>query len=216
MALRDQPYIPLYVQDFLTDEKLNECSAEAVGVYIKIMCVMHKSKEYGVILLKQKDKQKDKQITNFALKLDSHMSFKVAVIESALGELIEEEVLRVDGDRLIQKRMVSDNDISTKRSLAGKKGGKKTQFAKANYEANSENEYVIESANKKDIKKALIEKLKKELQNLSTINPEVIGGELSDNLNLPFYGWESFLANTPVDDLELALNFLVSYDTEKV
>ena len=24
MALRNQPYIPLYVQDFLTDEKLNQ------------------------------------------------------------------------------------------------------------------------------------------------------------------------------------------------
>lgn len=29
MALRDQPYLPLYVQDFLTDEKLRECSYEA-------------------------------------------------------------------------------------------------------------------------------------------------------------------------------------------
>ena len=26
MALRNQPYIPLYVQDYLTDEKLSMCS----------------------------------------------------------------------------------------------------------------------------------------------------------------------------------------------
>ena len=43
MALRDQPYIPLYVQDFMTDEKLSECSAESTGVYIRVMCIMHKS-----------------------------------------------------------------------------------------------------------------------------------------------------------------------------
>ena len=43
MALRDQPYLPLYVQDFLTDEKLAECSAMATGVYIRLMCIMHKS-----------------------------------------------------------------------------------------------------------------------------------------------------------------------------
>jgi hypothetical protein len=66
MALRDQPYIPLYIQDFLTDEKLIECSAQATGVYVRLMCIMHKSEDYGKILLRQKDKQKPKQIENFA------------------------------------------------------------------------------------------------------------------------------------------------------
>jgi len=47
MALRDQPYLPLYVQDFLTDEKLMECSAETTGVYIRLLCILHKQKEYG-------------------------------------------------------------------------------------------------------------------------------------------------------------------------
>ena len=46
MSLRNQPYIPLYVQDFMTDERLNECSAAANGVYIRLMCLMHKSEEY--------------------------------------------------------------------------------------------------------------------------------------------------------------------------
>ena len=66
MALRDQPYLPLYIQDFLTDEKLSECSASATGVYIRIMCLMHKSEHYGKILLKQKHKQTGKQIEDFA------------------------------------------------------------------------------------------------------------------------------------------------------
>jgi len=61
MALRDQPYLPLYVQDYLTDEKLNECSPATQGVYIKLLCVLHKMEEYGTILLKQKRKQKVSQ-----------------------------------------------------------------------------------------------------------------------------------------------------------
>ena len=55
MALRDQPYIPLYVQDFMTDEKLNECSAESTGVYIRIMCLMQITR--GTILLQKYHKR---------------------------------------------------------------------------------------------------------------------------------------------------------------
>lgn len=40
MALRDQPYLPLYVLDFLVDEKLAYCSAESTGVYIRLMCIL--------------------------------------------------------------------------------------------------------------------------------------------------------------------------------
>lgn len=151
MALRDQPYLPLYVQDVLTDEKLVECSADSIGVYVFIMCVMHKSKDYGTILLKQKDKQTPIQSSNFALKLVKHLPFTMEQIEKAIEELVEEEVLNIDGDILIQKRMVKDNAVSIARSKAGKKGGDKTQknkkFAKANGEANSEYENKDEIIN---------------------------------------------------------------------
>jgi uncharacterized protein YdaU (DUF1376 family) len=135
MALREQPYLPLYIQDFLTDEKLIECSASATGVYIRIMCIMHKSDEYGTILLKQKDKQNSNQIENFALKLAKYLPYKVDVIISGLTELVSEDVLKIDGDKLIQKRMVRDNYISEVRSDAGKEGGKKSSFAKAKAKA---------------------------------------------------------------------------------
>lgn len=156
MTLRNQPYIPLYIQDFLTDEKLNECSAESTGVYIKIMCIMHKSKKYGTILLKQKDKQSPNQINNFACKLDKHLSFVVDVIERSLIELLEEEVLYIENDKLCQKRMIKDNDISIKRSEAGKKGGnpklaypniKANGKAKTQANSESENENENESEN---------------------------------------------------------------------
>jgi len=151
MALRNQPYIPLYVQDFLTDEKLMECSAESTGVYIRIMCIMHKSDEYGTILLKQKDKQTSKQVENFAYKLAKHMPYSFDIVHKSLHELIDEGVLQVKDCKLLQKRMIHDNNVSIVRAKAGSKGGKTTQFAKAKTQANSEdeieNEFVTEDVN---------------------------------------------------------------------
>ncbi len=163
MALRNQPYIPLYVQDFLTDEKLIECSPEATGVYIRLLCILHKSDEYGKILLKQKDKQTPKHTKNFAYKLLKQMPWGVEIIEKALDELLDEGVIQIENDYLMQKRMVRDNEISIKRSISGKRGGEKTQFAlakhqakgKANIQANSENEYEYENEVKNEVKKDL-------------------------------------------------------------
>ncbi len=133
MSRRNQPYIPLYAQDFLTDEKLRECSAASVGVYIMLMCVMHKQEEYGTILLREKDLQSEDVILDFAKKLAKHLPFDVEVIEDALLELLDEEVIQRDGNLIFQKRMVRDAEVSEKRSAAGKKGSTATnaQFAAA-------------------------------------------------------------------------------------
>lgn len=161
MSLRNQPYLPLYVQDFLTDEKLIECSAEATGIYIRLMCILHKSENYGKFLLKQKFKQTDKQVKNFALQFALHMPYDLLVIENGLNELLDNDVIQIDGDLLFQKRMVKDGEVSEKRAVSGSKGGKKTQtknnnfasnFALAKIQANSEYEneyeYDIEYKNK--------------------------------------------------------------------
>lgn len=166
MALRNQPYIPLYVQDFLTDEKLKMCSPSSIGIYINLMCIMHKSEEYGTFLLKQNFKRADKQTKNFASMLVRFLSFSKEEIENALDELIAEKVIILDGDKIIQKRMVSDNKISEVRAISGFKGGHSTQsknsalakakhkapaltFDKAKVEANTEtaNEYETEYVN---------------------------------------------------------------------
>ena len=153
------PYLPLYVQDFLTDEKLIECSAESTGVYIRLLCIMHKSQEYGKILLKQKDKQNGSKISDFACKLSKQMPWDMNTILRGLTELVNEGVVTIDGDTLFQKRMVKDGNLSDTRAKSGKKGGKKAQqkkessasssgfaseftsdFAKAKIQANTENE----------------------------------------------------------------------------
>lgn len=156
MALRDQPYLPLYVQDFLTDERLNECSAESTGVYIRLMCILHKSQTYGAISLKQKDKRTGKQISDFALKLVKQMPYDVPTIERSLAELLEEDVLSLDSDTLSQKRMVRDGKASDVKASAGKKGAEKKRarasakafacdLAKAEAQANAENENEYET-----------------------------------------------------------------------
>lgn len=156
MALRNQPYFPLYVDDYLTDEKLNLCSASAQGVYIKILCILHKQDEYGKLLLKQKDKHLPEICLNFAYKLARLLPFTEDIIHSALIELLEEKVLYIENDYLCQKRMIKDEIVSKKRAESGSKGGKKTQFALASAlaksEANSVNEYEDEDVNKDKIK----------------------------------------------------------------
>ncbi len=165
MALTNQPYIPLYVRDWLTNNKLKMCSTSAHGLMINIMCVMHKEDEYGTLLLKQNFKHDPNICLNFASYLARLLPFDRGEIYTALTELLEEGVLSIEDDKLICYRMVKDAEISISRAIAGSEGGKQTQkkntkFAKAKVKANRqakdqanaeyENEDDIEIANAND------------------------------------------------------------------
>ncbi len=154
MPLTNQPYLPLYVKDWLTNNKLKVCSAGSHGLLINIMCVMHKEENYGTVLLKQKFKQSSSEVKNFALMFAKLLPFDLLEIEKYLNELMEDDVLKIDNDLLKCERMIKDAELSEKRAISGSIGGKKTQqkdikFAKANTkaksEANSEYEYVNEN-----------------------------------------------------------------------
>lgn len=168
MALRNSPYLPLYVQDFLTDEKLIDCSASANGVYIRLMCILHKSEPYGKILLKQKYKQNESMCLNFASMLLRQMPYSMSEIHDGLEELLDNKIIEIDGDYLLQKRMVKDGELSEKRAVAGKKGGKKSleiclskmsskseskNISKSEANSENENEYDIDIENEYNIKK---------------------------------------------------------------
>ncbi len=135
MALRDQPYLPLYIQDILTDEKLVECSAAAHGIYLRLMCILHKQEKYGLLCLKQKHKQNESKIVNFASLLAKQMPFDAKQIQDGLQELIDEDVVQLDGDSLFQKRMVKDGALSLVRSEIGKTGGSSVtkQYGKSGF-----------------------------------------------------------------------------------
>lgn len=163
MALKDQPYIPLYVMDFSTDEKLIECSASSHGVYIRLLAILHKQNVYGELKLKEKYKQtrskpeanpkqnlskpeanieqKNNKYYYFSLMLDKQMPFDRETIEQGLIELHLEDVIQMNDDTISQKRMLKDGEISLKKSKSGAKGGKQNGSKKeANRKENSENE----------------------------------------------------------------------------
>ena len=140
MALTNQPYLPLYVDDWMNNNKLKMCSPAAHGIMISIMCVMHKEVEYGKILLKQKFKQSNEQIKNFALQVAKLSAFEMSEVEAPLLELLHEKVLEIQGEYLVCPRMVRDCEISLKRANAGRNGGnsnKDKNFAYTKPEANN-------------------------------------------------------------------------------
>ena len=116
-SLRTSPYFPLEVDAFVSDEKLNECSASANGVYIRVLCLMHKSDEYGRIALKGAS-----SVTEIASRLSRHLPYPVEVIADGLRELLGTGVLYTDGGFLCQKRMVKDGQLSEIRSRNGRLG----------------------------------------------------------------------------------------------
>jgi len=188
MALRDQPYFPFYVQDYLTDEKLNMCSASSQGVYIKILCFFHKSDTYGGVLYKQNNKQNLGIMEYFAFAIQKQIGFSDIEIENALEELLENNVLTLEGDFLFQKRMVKDFNISLKRSESGKKGGgnpnlfkqKDKQPIKQNIKLNPE--YEIEYENEIVFENRLsVEEEKKESEKSKRFTPEQIQQLRSQN-----------------------------------
>lgn len=120
-SLRNSPYLPLYVDAFISDEKLNECSAAACGVYIRILCLMHKSEEYGRIVIPSSEGP-HRLLDEFSGKLSRNMPFGYDTIRDAVSELLDAGVLFIDGLSLCQKRMIRDAKLSEKRSNSGRLG----------------------------------------------------------------------------------------------
>ena len=161
MALTNQPYIPLYVRDWLTSNKLKVCSLPAHGLMINIMCIMHKEDEYGTLSLKQNFKRDEDSRFNFASYLARLLPFTQEEILPSLQELLDEKILYMDEDCLYCNRMIDDATRSKTNANNGGKGGKKTQkknkelakaIAKANVQANAEyeNEYANANANENE------------------------------------------------------------------
>ena len=154
MSLQNSPYLPLYVKDFMSDEKLAECSASANGVYIRLMCMLHKSDSYGKIFLKEKYKTDSNACMNFASMLARHMPYTVKEICEGLAELLVNKVIYIEGDYLCQSRMVKDGEISEKRAVAGKKGGEKSSCLSKTESKSKANTKIEEDVEKdKEVKK---------------------------------------------------------------
>lgn len=147
--MKDLPWMKFTVNAWMSDEKLSECSPHAHGIMINLMCVLHKQKEYGTLLLKQKDKQKLEQVLKqnvkqlpgvclpFAIKLTKNMPFMMEEILTGLEELLDEDVIQIEGDKLSQKRMIADRAQYLKKARAGSKGGSAQASAQAKMKASA-------------------------------------------------------------------------------
>lgn len=126
MAVQDEPFIKLRVDDWLNSDKLKVCSASTHGVYISILCLMHKSDRYGKLLLKTKYRIYDTFVRSMAYQIHKQTPFTFMEVGLALKELIDEGVLEQEGYFLVSERMIKDHRISNQRSRAGSKGGATT------------------------------------------------------------------------------------------
>ena len=228
MALRDQPYLPLYVQDYLSDEKLSLCTYSTQGIYIRIMCVLHKSDTYGGILFKQIPKQNFSSLQYFAFILSKQTGVDSSDMQDAIEELIFFDVLKIEEqnkvDFLFQKRMVKDFNISQARSESAKKGGgnpnlfkqssKQTHKQTPKQNPEYEYEYEIEDENKdenKDEKRVTgkKEKSKKQVSELQyPFASELFIETWKILLTTP--KWKKKIPHS----LQLALNSLGKYNEE--
>ena len=137
--------MPLFVMDFNNDEKLRMCSAAATGVYIRLMCILHKSKDYGKLHLCkefvytntdtnaiqtqiQNESDKENLYSAFAENLAKQMPYKPEIIKIGLLELDYYGVIQLEGNTLYQPRMVRDAKLSeTRRKSINSRWGAKEQ-----------------------------------------------------------------------------------------
>lgn len=122
MALRSNFYIKLVINDIVSDEKLNACSSSANGIYLRLICFLHRQTEYGVFILKEQELIDNDLIKCFSKRLKKHMPFTFDEIYKGISELKEFDVIQIRENRLEQKRMIKDSKEYEKFSERGKKG----------------------------------------------------------------------------------------------
>lgn len=115
MADRD-PWIKFYPKDYLSDLELATCSAAAQGVYMRLLCLMHNSNEYGFAIVS------GAVPTPYALAKAVQMRYPTCT--NAVAELLQKCVLKKDHRGVLySQRMLSDKvklDVMRER---GKLGG---------------------------------------------------------------------------------------------
>jgi hypothetical protein len=110
------PYLQLYVNDLMNDPALQACSLAAFGLWVKMICIMHKAPRRGFLSL-----------NGLPLSSETVSRMVGGAHEEVLRltqELEDAGVFSRDDNRVIySRRMVSDERKRQKCSEAGRKGG---------------------------------------------------------------------------------------------
>ncbi len=110
------PWIKFYPTDWQADEKLRLCSLEARGLWVEMMCIMHKSESYGHL--------KIGDVKPSAQQVALMVGAPAEQVEKCLEELGAMGVFsRTKGGVIFSRRMESDEKKRRILRENGKKGG---------------------------------------------------------------------------------------------
>jgi hypothetical protein len=110
------PSFPFYPGDWQNDLNLQSCSMAAQGLLINLMCLMHQSDEYGVLLISGRVPDQ-KQVAKLTRLSPKKFTFW-------FSELVRNEVLKIRSDgAIVCQRMVKDHALRQTRARCGARGG---------------------------------------------------------------------------------------------
>lgn len=157
------PFFKFFPDEYLSDEKLRMCSLHARGLWLEILCYMHKSARRGYLQISGKPLSTD-QI--------SRLCGGVAkdTVSQLLRELTDVGVFSVDDTGfLFCRRMVRETEAFNGRVESGSKGGEKKAKVFSDGEGFA---YAIMRSSDKAIKLGTSTKPKKRLGQLKTKFPD--------------------------------------------
>lgn len=204
----NRPAILFYVNDWIVD--MRGYSLEARGLWIEMLCLMHKSPKRGYLI------QANFQATS-KQDLSSILGVDIKAVEKAWQELEYKNVFSITDDKIAYcRRMVKEQELKEQKIEAGRKGGiissKHQAERSSRSQATLENEYedTIENENDINIKQGLLV--------LSTIesyphNPQEDLGRLKElqkefpdvNFVEAIKGWKYWLMDNRVKNYRASL-----------
>lgn len=113
------PAIQFYPSDWLGDLGVRSLTFEERGVWIDLLCFMHKSDDRGKLVINGRP-MSDQEIA-------AMIGMEVAKFEQTVQQILSKGVAtREGGGALINRRMVSDENLRRVRAECGSEGGKQT------------------------------------------------------------------------------------------
>ena len=114
---RKLPYIHFYPNDWMSDENVRCCSIAARGLWIDLLCLMHKNEHRGYLSRPNGTPYSTEQIANMA---GICQDFAIDL----LSELVDNGAASKTDDGIIyNRRMVRETNLSRVRSQSGRLGG---------------------------------------------------------------------------------------------
>lgn len=114
MPAEKEPWLKFWVDDWLCDLELRRCSPAARGLWIDMICLMHKSKTYG-------------HLSNDLREVAGYAQVSAIEAKRLLGELETRNIFsRTDTGVIFSRKMVRDDKRRSTLRENGSRGGPKT------------------------------------------------------------------------------------------